>query len=570
MSLNMCRLESPSESGMTSPVSGDYENDRSDFESGNVSPKQTEEASQEHGLHKKEISRSKTETKIDAKRLGSTGKDRHSTGELLTDVHAGTGTAKQNKFKFSPKRKRSSGDYPPIPPKPAAVVSTSSSSPKSSVSAKSSKSNSPSFIRSLSPKTNVKSPKSPPYVKSPPLDSSSPKNATTRSPTRSPQRSSYTKSHTFKKKDNLDDADSRYAGRCATMSSQEAFHEHHMNKKRRRKNSDKALRRMTTCDDGSNPTLRTGSTLLSSKYAYQFSADMEERLQQKIEQGIESTYGPIEKCIQAAITIQRYYRRQKMVQRFKTLRKEVFSVATLQPSRPRAASMRVPARAYSIRLKNRNNTEPKVSILDEFPEYRQITNRIASRNKLHPLSTSIDSSTSSSKDLGPHVRWRREASFEMQETVLQITDKSSTPVRTLSATGEAGKNDDDVFSPSLTPSPDTYSPTPDSDTGQDITQKPSGVPMSFSVDFLSSGIEEEATVRPHSISIMHHVTRSKSMEELLIIDNETGKPKKQQLKPQESATSLKKKTNIGITLFNRSVSHIVEQYQNPMNHIFID
>ena len=537
---------SPAVSRVTSPISatsGEYENDRSDFESISMSPKEVdekEEVSQKGSLPKKEITRSKTEASINLSQA-DTGGERHSVGGVLSP-NADIAT---NKFPFMPKRKHSSGDYPPIPPKPS--VSTSSDSPKAShstsnVSSKSSAS-SPSFIKSLSPKT---------AAKSPPRDSPSPKTNTTRSPSRSPTRSplgsSLGKSHTIGKRDSYDDGNSR--NRCATMSTQEAFHEHHMNKKRRRKSSDKSTRRFTTINDSGNPKRVAGSTLVSNnKFDYQFSPDMEERLQLKIEQGIQNTYGPIEKCVQAAITIQRYYRQIKMHQRFKKLRKEVISVAALKP-RSRALSMKLPVRACSIRLK-RSNPEIPVSILDGFPEYKMLTNRIASRSKVtnQPLQLSA---RQGSKDLGPSVRWRREASLEVQETVLQIGDKSVTPVRGIDI-AEEDRSNDDVFIPMSTPSPEmNYSPSPDSDPDQSIKQRKSSfVPTSMSVDFLSNGLEEEPTARPHSISIMHHITRSKSMEELLVMDNETGKPKKPQLKPQESATSLKKKTNIGITLFNR-------------------
>ena len=527
---------------MTSPISatsGEYENDRSDFESRSASPKQVdekEEVAQKGSLPKKEITRSKTEASINVSQT-DTGRERHSVGGILTpntDMSA-------NKFSFMPKRKHSAGDYPPIPPKPS-VSTPPSGSPKASQSTsnKSSKSSasSPFFIKSLSPKTPAKSP---------PRDSPSPKTSTTRSPTRSPLGSSFGKSHTLRKKDSYDDSNSR--NRSATMSTQEAFHEHHMNKKRRRKSSDKSTRRFTTITDSGNIKRLTSSTLISKKIDYQFSPDMEERLQLKIEQGIQNTYGPIEKCVQAAITIQRYYRQRKMHQRFKTLRREVISVAALQP-RSRALSMKLPVRACSIRLK-RSNPDMPVSILDGFPEYKNLTNRIASRGKVtnQPLQLSA---RQGSKDLGPSVQWRRDASLEVQETVLQISDKSVTPVRGISITEEDTSNDD-VFIPMLTPSPQmSCSPSPDSDPDQSIKQRKSSfVPTSLSVDFLSNGLEDESTSRPHSLSIMHHITRSKSMEELLVMDNTTGKPKKSQLKPQESATSLKKKTNIGITLFNR-------------------
>lgn len=522
----ICRLKetSPSLSRITSPTS-EYENDKSDFECGNTSPKHDDEQgeiSQKRVIAKKEITRSKTETSIDMEHVTSPTA-RYSTGGILSDGHGGS--AKQNMFSFSPKKKRSSGQYPPIPPKPTvAKNSTSSASPEPSRNSAKKP-----LVGSLSPRSNAKSP---------PLDSPR------RSPSHSPQRGSHSRSNTLKKQHSPDD-DGRFANRCATMGSQQAFHEHHMNKKRRRKSSEKGARRFTATDSGKGTRVR--SSLINNKFGYQFSPDMEERLQQKIEQGIENTYGSIDMCIHAAITIQRYYRQQKMVQRFKTLRKEV-TVSALQPSRPRAVSMRLPTRAYSIKYKSR--PEVKVSILDEFPEYRSLTNRIASRNKLVPPSLQ---SSGDGKDLGPNVRWRREASFEMQETVLEINDKSVTPERALSVTDDTGK-DNDVFSPSPTPSPETYSPSPDSDPGQSIKRKSSGVPTSLSVDFLTSGHEEEDQLpRPHSISIMSHITRSKSMEELLIMDNKTGKPKKPQLKQQESATSLKKKTNIGITLFNRSV-----------------
>ena len=548
----MCRLDgtSPSLSRMTSPTSGEYENDRSDFE---LSPKhidEQEETSQEHhSLSKKEITRSKTETNIDTNYVNAsttattaaTVQDRHSIGGILsssTDI----GTTKQSKFSFPPKRKQSANDYPPIPPKPTVVSATSSST--------GSKNNSPSLIKSLSPKSNSKSP--PPEPPSPQTTTTATTTTTTtsRSPTLSPQRGTYSRSRTTKKKPSQDSENDRFASRCATMGSQQAFHEHHMNKKRRRKSSDKTTRRFTTTDSG-NPSRVTGTSLLGNKFNYQFSPDMEERLQLKIEQGIQNTYGPIEKCIQAAITIQRYYRQQKMVQRFKTLRKEVISVAALQPSRPRAASVKVPTRAYSIRLKS--NPEAKVSILDEFPEYRKL-NRITSHSKTpsHPLQTSVVGNTG--KDLGPSVRLRREASLEVQETIMQVTDKSVTPVRALSVTDDPIK-EDDVFSPTPTPSPEMgYCPSPNSDPGQEL-RKPSGVTLSLSVDCVSGSHEDEHPVpRPHSISIMHHITRSRSMEELLVMDKDTGNPKKAALKPQESATSLKKKTNIGITLFNRLVN----------------
>ena len=541
----MCRLNgtSPSASQLTSPMSGEYENDRSDFE---LSPKHIDEqevtSQEQHSLSKKEITRSKTETNIDTIHVNTTTtttitttvKDRHSIGGILSSS-TDAGTTKQSKFSFSPKRKHSAGDYPPIPPKPTMASSNARSSPTTS-----SKSHSPPLIKSLSPKSSSKSP---------PPDPPSPQStSTSRSSTVSPQRGNYNRSRTIKKQTSYGADDDRFASRCATMGSQQAFHEHHKNKKRRRKSSDQSTRRFTTTDGG-KPSRVTGTSLLGSKFNYQFSPDMEERLQHKIEQGIQNTYGPIEKCIQAAITIQRYYRQQKMLQRFKTLRKEVISVAALQPSRPRAASMRAPTRAYSIRLKS--NPEAKVSILDEFPEYRKL-NRMTSHSKVpsHPLQSSI---SSTSKDLGPSAQLRREASLEVQETVLQVTDKSVTPVRALSVTDESIK--DDVFSPMQTPSPEMgYCPSPESDPGQDI-RKASGVPFSLSVDFMTGNHEDElAAPRPHSISIMHHITRSRSMEELLVMDNETGNPKKLALKPQESATSLKKKTNIGITLFNRLVN----------------
>ena len=551
MSLNyICRLNgtSPSASQLASPTSGEYENDRSDFE---LSPKHIDEqevtSQEQHSLSKKEITRSKIETNIDTIHVNTTAttttttttttvRDRHSVGGILNST-TGTGTTKQSKFTFPPKQKQSAGDYPPIPPKPTVAASNARSSPTSSKS--STKSNSPSLIKSQSPKASSKSPS--PDPPSPQTTSTSCSSSV------SPQRGTYSRSRTIKKQTSYSAENDRFASRCATMGSQQAFHEHHKNKKRRRKSSDQTTRRFTATDSG-NPSRVTGTSLLGSKFNYQFSPDMEERLQHKIEQGIQNTYGPIEKCIQAAITIQRYYRQQKMVQRFKTLRKEVISVAALQPSRPRAASVRAPTRAYSIRLKS--NPEATVSILDEFPEYRKL-NRMTSHSKVpsHPLQNSI---VGTSKDLGPSPRLRREASLEVQETVLQVTDKSVTPVRALSVTEESIK--DNVFSPIPTPSPEMgYCPSPESDPGQD-TRKPSGVPFSLSVDFMTGSHEEEhAAPRPHSISIMHHITRSRSMEELLVMDNKTGNPKKPALKPQESATSLKKKTNIGITLFNRLV-----------------
>jgi len=558
---------------MASPTSGEYENDKSDFESnlspepsdgqketsqvhnlpkkemvhsttfdsGNVSPKHSngqEEKFQEHSLSKKEITRSKTETNIGIKHVNFSAAvtDRHSIGGMLnssTDTHVSTA---KTKFSFLPKRKHSSGDYPPIPPKP--TVASGGSPKSSSTSPKTSKNSTSSPIaRSVSPKIN--------NTKNPPSDPPSSKGKTTNSPTHNPKRGSYGRSHTLKK--NSHDDDSRFASRCATMGTQEAFHEHHMNKQRRKKSSDKHLRRYTASTDNGNVKQVTGSSFISNKFDYQFSPDMEERLQLKIEQGIECTYGPIDKCIQAAITIQRYYRQHKMVQRFKTLRKEVISVAALQPSRPRAFSTKLPVRAHSIRLKS--NQESKISILDGFPEYRNLTNRIANHSTItnHPLVES-----SGNKDMGPGVWWRKEASIEVQETVLQITEKSVTPVRALSVTDDAGK--DEVFSPTPTPSPElVFSPSPDSDAEQEI-KRPSGVPTSLSVDFLTGSHEEGQTIRPHSISIMSHITRSTSMEELLTMDEGTAKSKRQRLKPQESASSLKKKTNIGITLFNRFVN----------------
>ena len=448
-----------------------------------------------------------------------------------------------------------SREYPQIPPKPTlsnrsatiSIVDSSSSttssptspktwptSPASPVSplnteAPKSTGSTPPKPRTLIDALRSKSPSSPSQSKSP----SSP------SRSKSPAKKSGTVK--FSRPVDHDDEAPMRGTRSATMSSQQAYHEHHMNKQRRNRktSSDKLSRRLSA----SNLSRATGSNIDSSaKFGYQFSPDMEERLQMKIEQGIEKSYGSIEKCIHAASVIQRHYRQWKMKQRYKALRKEVASVSVL---RPRAASMKAPMRSHSIRYKS--STSTNVSILDEFPEIKMLTSRIQSRSKglyhpHHPLQK-----MSRDSDVGPTPRLRREASLEVQETSIVITDRSTTPSSDVDVVEE---KIDEVFTPTMPSSPDIVLSDSSSELGTQL--QPPFVPLSRSADYLATTLlDDKEQSRPHSVSIVSHFARSRSVENLMGIDDHTGELKKPVLKPQESATTLKKKTNIGITLFNR-------------------
>ena len=432
-----------------------------------------------------------------------------------------------------------SGEYPQIPPKP---ILSNRSATVSIVDSSSSTTSSP-----TSPKTWPTSPVSP---NTSPSSLESPKGAqksrgfigalrskSPNSPSRSKSPAKKSGTVKFSHTKDFDDDIPMRDTRSATMSSQQAFHEHHMNKQRRNKktSNDKTSRRLSA----SNLKRATGIDS-GSKFGYQFSPDMEERLQMKIEQGIESTYGSIERCIHAASVIQRYYRRWKMRQRFKALRKEVASVSVI---RPRAASMKIPMRSHSIRYKSSN--AGSVSILDEFPEIKMLTTRIQSRSKAlyHPLQNK-------STDVGPTARLRREASLEIQETTMVITDRSVTPSSDVDVVEERS---DDVFTSTLPSSPEVVLSDSSSDLGAQL--QPPCVPLSISADFLTSKLLDDKQSRPHSVSIVSHFARSKSVEDFMGVDDHTGGPKMPVLKPHESATSLKKKTNIGITLFNRSVAY---------------
>ena len=243
-----------------------------------------------------------------------------------------------------------SGEYPQIPPKP---ILPNHSAVMSNADSGSSNTSSP-----TSPKTWPTSPASP--ITSP-SNFGAPKSAGSAQKSRgfigalrskSPSSPSRSKSPAkkggtvkFSHTKDFDDDIPMRGTRSATMSSQQAFHEHHMNKQRRNRktSNEKGTRRHSA----SAVKRTTGASV--DKFGYQFSPDMEERLQMKIEQGIENTYGSIVTCIHAASVIQRYYRRWKMRQRFKTLRKEVASVSAI---RPRAASMKIPMRSQSIRYKS--------------------------------------------------------------------------------------------------------------------------------------------------------------------------------------------------------------------------
>jgi len=434
-----------------------------------------------------------------------------------------------------------SGEYPQIPPKP---ILPNRSAITNNVDSSSSNTSSP-----TSPKTWPTSPASP--ITSPSnfealksagsaqksrgfigaLRSKSPS-----SPSRSKSPAKKGGTVKFSHTKDFDDDIPMRGTRSATMSSQQAFHEHHMNKQRRtRKTSNEKARRHSA----SAVKRTTGASV--DKFGYQFSPDMEERLQMKIEQGIENTYGSIVRCIHAASVIQRYYRRWKMRQRFKALRKEVASVSAI---RPRAASMKTPMRSQSIRYKTNTAT---VSILDEFPEIKLLTTRIQSRSKAlcHPL----QNKNVHSNDVGPTARLRREASLEIQETSMVFTDRSVTPSSDVDV---AEEKNDEVFTPMLPSSPEVV--LSDSSSELRAQLQPPCVPLSISAEFLASKLHDEKQSRPHSVSIVSHFARSKSVENIMGVDDHTGELlNKPVLKPHESATSLKKKTNIGITLFNRLV-----------------
>jgi len=431
-----------------------------------------------------------------------------------------------------------SGDYPQIPPKPTL---SNRSATVNNVDSSSSNTSSP-----TSPKMWPTSPASP--ITSP-LNFEAPKSAgsaqksrgligalRSKSPSPSRSKSPAKKSGTvkFSHTKDFDDDVSMRGTRSATMSTQQAFHEHHMNRQRRNRktSNDNATRRLSA----SNFNRSTGAT--NNKFGYQFSPDMEERLQMKIEQGIENTYGSIGRCIHAASVIQRYYRQWKMKQRFKALRKEVASVSAI---RPRAASMKIPMRSQSIRYKS---SSAAVSILDEFPEIKNLTTRIQSRSRglYHPLQNK------NINDVGPSPRIRREASLEVQETSVVITDRSVTPSSDVDVVED--KNDE-VFTPMLSSSPEVVLSDSISELGAQI--QPPSVPLSISAEFLANRLLDDKQSRPHSISIVSHFARSKSVENIIGIEDCTGEANKPVLKPHESATSLKKKTNIGITLFNRLV-----------------
>ena len=126
-----------------------------------------------------------------------------------------------------------------------------------------------------------------------------------------------------------------------------------------------------------------------------------------------------------------------------------------------------------------------------------------------------------------------------------FTDRSVTPSSDVDVVEE---KDDEVFTPMLPTSPEVVL---SSELGAQL--QPPCVPLSISAEFLASKLHDEKQSRPHSVSIVSHFARSKSVENIMGVDDHTGELKIPVLKPHESATSLKKKTNIGITLFNRLV-----------------
>ena len=160
--------------------------------------------------------------------------------------------------------------------------------------------------------------------------------------------------------------DSSFRSRATTVSTEKVF-------------SERSKRSSKSRDQLQLPPLalslpRKKSSAKHSHAAYPIGSDMEEKLMGKIKSEIGRQYGGLSRATEAAITIQRWYRAVHVRRHYRMLHK----LATRQPKklRQRTQSMR-----QSRRHRRGDGPKPsmrkKVSILDDFPDLKEVAERVA-------------------------------------------------------------------------------------------------------------------------------------------------------------------------------------------------
>ena len=160
--------------------------------------------------------------------------------------------------------------------------------------------------------------------------------------------------------------DSSFRSRATTVSTEKVFSER---SKRSSKNRDQLqLPPLILSLPRKKPSAK------HSHAAYPIASDMEEKLMGKIKGEIGRQYGGLSQATAAAITIQRWYRAVHMRRHYRMLH----NMATRQPKklRQRTQSMRQ-SRRYRRGDGPKPGMQKQVSILDGFPDLKEVAERVA-------------------------------------------------------------------------------------------------------------------------------------------------------------------------------------------------
>lgn len=248
---------------------------------------------------------------------------------------------------------------------------------------------------------------------------------------------------------------------------------------------------------------------------YPIAPYMAEKIHQKIEEELGKKYGGLNRATQAAITIQRWYKQVCLKRHWKMLQ----GMAAHQPKklRQRTRSMRQSfrPRRYTTSAKPEQEREMKkcVSILDEFPEYKSIAEKVSTpRQRRHKHS--VHSNEESPKTAPSKPSHEELVSVEFQEDTQEKPWRKRTMKKMViqsSFSDEGGLRDSESLSPGGDSGFSTNSPTP---------------------------LEEGLSIITQS--------RLDKISEFRVCDRQNY------LKGErESATTMRRKINIGVNYFNR-------------------
>ena len=165
------------------------------------------------------------------------------------------------------------------------------------------------------------------------------------------------------------DSSSLFRSRATTVSTEKVFSER---AKRTSKNRDLLQLPPSPLSLPHRPRKR--SSVKHGHAVYPIASDMEEKLMGKIKEEIGRQYGGLSRATKAAVTIQRWYRAVHMKRHYRMLHK----MATHQPKklRQRTQSMRQ-SRRFRKGDGPKQTMRKQMSILDDFPNLKEVTERVA-------------------------------------------------------------------------------------------------------------------------------------------------------------------------------------------------